>query len=290
MVKSNYLLINGKFVDENHSAELLKNRGFLFGDGFFESMHWLGSGSSSSSKKGRILFVEDHLERINNAFQILKLDQSDFHFNQLLIEAEQLILKNNITGDARIRMTFYRISEGNYTPANNNNGYMFSASPLAINGFSLNETGLTIGLYHEQTKSRSSISNIKTLNSLVYVLAGIFAREQQWDDVLIFNDAGNIIEAHTSNLFIAKDNILITPPLSDGCVDGVMRKQIIKLAKENGINVIEQSLNVKDIEKADELFISNAVNGIRWVEHCANNKFKKVFAEHLFSFLKKEVS
>lgn len=293
---SNYLSLNGEILDESQSADILKNRGFLYGDGFFESMHWNVSGStilhkiaSDGESSGKILFSDDHLKRIKNAFRILKFDDSVFDFNQLVEESEQLLKKNNILGDARIRMTFYRISEGNYTPANNKVGYMINASPLSFSGYVMNEEGYNIGFFKEQAKSRTSISNLKTLNSLVCVLAGIYARENKWDDILIFNDAGNVIEFHTSNVFITVDNCLFTPPLSDGCIDGVMRRQVIKLAIQCGITLNEKSLYPADIANADEIILSNAVNGIRWVKQCDNKKYKKVFAEQLFSLLKNHI-
>ncbi len=277
MTTMKFLSFNGNIIGEGESS-LLNNRGFFFGDGFFESMHW---------HDGKILFADAHLERINIAFNILKLDESTLNFQSLQKEAKELIEKNKLKGDARIRMTFFRVSEGNYTPLKNNTGRMINVKPLDTNGFTLNEVGLSIGVYHEQTKSRSSISNLKTLNSLVYVLAGIYARDHSWDDVLILNDTGNIIEAHTSNIFIVMGNKLYTPPLSDGCVNGVMRKQILKLAEQTGISCAEKSLLQKDIDVADELILSNAVQGIRWVEKAGNNTYKKSVAELLYNNLNK---
>lgn len=288
MSTTTYLSLNGELINENDSY-LLNNRGFLFGDGFFESMHWhvskKSSSGSSSLNKGKILFWEDHLVRINYAFDLLKLDHSVLDYAALLNEAQLLIEKNELKDDARIRMTFFRVSEGNYTPLKNNIGRMINVKPLDKNGFFLNEVGLSIGVYSEQTKSRSSISNLKTLNSLVYVLAGIYARDNNWDDVLILNDAGNIIEAHTSNVFFVKGNNIYTPPLSDGCVNGVMRKQILRLAAQAGISCTEKSLFQKDIDAADELILSNAVQGIRWVEKAGNNIYTKSVAEQLYKAL-----
>ena len=291
MSTSTYLSLNGEIINENDSV-LLNNRGFLFGDGFFESMHWCvkSSGSeksgSGSLNNGRILFWDDHVERINYAFNLLKLDKSEIDISILMQQINELVAKNNIVGDARVRMTFYRISEGNYTPSKNKTGWMINARPLDIYGFAFNEKGLNIGIFSGQTKSRSSISNLKTLNSLVYVLAGMYARENNWDDILILNDAGNIIEAHTSNIFIVQNNTLYTPPLTDGCVNGVMRKQVIRLAEKAGIDCIEKSLFQNDIDEADEVILSNAVQGIRWVERSGNNIYSKKICNQLFTELK----
>ncbi len=271
----NYIYVNGELKPSSEAELLHNNRGFTLGDGFFESMHW---------HDGHILFFDDHFERINKAFSMLKMVPNETP-GSLLNSIASIIEMNKIEGDARVRITFYRISDGSYIPGKEKTGLYIQTSALKVKGFEFNSKGLTSGIYKEQLKTSSSVSTIKSLSSLVSVMAGIYARENKLDDVLLMNNAGNVIESFNSNLFIVKDNIIYTPPVTDGCLDGVMRKQVINAAVKNNFDVTEKSLSESDIEDADELFLTNTIQGIRWIGKIGNVNFQNEMTKLIFNQL-----
>jgi branched-chain amino acid aminotransferase len=138
----------------------------------------------------------------------------------------------------------------------------------------LNDEGFVIDLYNEIKKPVNKISNFKTTSALPYVMAGIYAREKKLNDVLLVNDTNNIIESTNSNIFIVCNGVLYTPGLTDGCVAGVMRMQIINLALENKFKVYECGLTPQNLLIADEVFLTNAVKGMQWV---VSYKMKRYF-------------
>jgi len=267
-----YQNYNGKELIESELILLNNNRGFLYGDGFFESMRW---------QNNHILFFDDHVERIQLAGLILKL-QLLIQPAQLRTLIENLISKNKITTSARIRITVFRDSMGTYLPEQNKSSFIISVNELSNAAYELNEQGLTVDFFTEQFKTTSTIANIKSLNSLVSVLASMYAREKKLDDVILMNNREQVLEATGTNLFIVKNNVVLTPPLTDGCVGGVMRKKIIICANEKNIVCKEHSMTMDDVLDADEVFLTNVSKGIQWVGKIRDKEYESNMSKHLF--------
>jgi branched-chain amino acid aminotransferase len=159
--------------------------------------------------------------------------------------------------------------------------------PLQGELFELNEIGLTIGLFADAAKSIDKLANYKTCSALVYVLASIYKSKAGLDDCLILNSRSNICESTNSNVFLVKDNTIHTPSLEEGCIRGVMRKQIILLGKKNGLAVNETSVEPEKLKQADEVFLTNAANGIRWVQRFGSVRYENKISHLLSSSLKK---
>jgi branched-subunit amino acid aminotransferase/4-amino-4-deoxychorismate lyase len=151
---------------------------------------------------------------------------------------------------------------------------VIEVTPVINHFYQLNEDGLAVDLYTEIRKPVNKLSIYKTCNSLLYIMSTLWARQNKLDDALIVNDKGNIIEASSSNLFIVCNGVLYTPALSDGCLAGVMRMQIINLAIENKIKVYECSLTPQNLLVADEIFLTSAGRGLQWV---GSYKMKRYF-------------
>lgn len=270
------IVFNGDMVPDDHTRLLNNNRAFLYGDGFFESMRW---------QKDRVLYFSDHIERIKNACYILKmkLPIDERFLNERI---KNLISENKIASPARIRLTVFRESAGAYLPLGNGVHYMMTAGALNDDQYVFNEQGLNVDFYTEQTKTSSSISNIKSLNSLVSVLASLYAKEKQLDDALLINNHQKVIEGTGTNLFIIKNNSILTPLLTDGCVNGVMRKQLHVIATRLELNWSERSLSIEDVLNADEVFLTNVVNGIRWVKQIREKNFRNETAKKIFALLR----
>jgi branched-chain amino acid aminotransferase len=145
----------------------------------------------------------------------------------------------------------------------------------------LNQKGLIVDLFVDFKKSPSPLASIKSANSAIYVMAGVYKTQHQLDDCVLLNDRSQIIESISSNIFAVKNGVLYTPPVSDGCVNGVMRRKVIEIAQANKIAVYENSITQSVLLGADELFLTNTIKGIQWVvaykqKRYFNNTSKKL--------------
>ena len=202
-----YINFNGRLVSSDKPILKISNRAFCYGDGLFETMRF---------HENKILFINDHIERLFRGMKYLKMEIppkiSSFYIQK---QASQIVSKNRIAGDARIRLQVFRNEGGYYSPKDNTTSFAISAEKL-IDDHTKKKKGLTIELFSEIKKPKNPLSNFKTSNSIIYVLAAIFAKENKIDDCIILNTNGNITDSISSNVFITKNKTLITPPLSDG--------------------------------------------------------------------------
>lgn len=251
-----FVNFNGEILPADTKVLTVANRSFKYGDGLFESMRML---------KGQLKFAAEHAGRLQKGMKALKIDgysQMDSWF--LKEKAEQLASVNKIK-HGRLRLTVYRDSDGLYTPSQNKAGYLLEIQPVDEPRYFLNSKGLIIDVFTELSKPTNFLSNIKTCNSLVYVLAGIYKSQNNLDDVLLLNQNGFLCEASSSNVFVYYQNNLYTPALSEGCVEGVMRQVVIDSANKIGIPLTEAQINPEILYEADEVFLTNAVKGIQSV-------------------------
>ncbi|WP_411274412.1 aminotransferase class IV [Daejeonella sp.] len=260
-----FINFNGEIVPSEQQLLTVANRGFKYGDGLFESMRLLN---------GKLMFAELHSERIRKGLRLLKMD-SWSHVDTWFIgeKVDELVRRNKTGLDARVRLTAFRNGEGFYNPSANHMAYVLEASKLTDSTYKLNEKGLIIDVYDEITKPVNILSNLKTCNSLIYVLAGIFKNQNLLDEVMVLNNNGFLCESMSCNVFVVYDKKLYTPALSEGCIAGVMRQVIIKLAKENSIELVEAQISPDILNAADEVFLTNAARGIQWVMGYNNKRY-----------------
>lgn len=252
-----YILFNDQFYESDAPMLQAQNRGFKFGDGLFESMRMCN---------GKLKFPELHADRLHAGMKALKMDGytllDDYFLKQ---KAAELVKKNKINGNARLRLTIYRNGEGLYTPQSNKVGYLLEASVLPNAEYELNAKGLIIDVYDEIPKPINKLSNYKTTNALLYVMAGLYQKRYSLDEALLLNQNGFLCESTSSNVFVVYQGQIYTPALSEGCVAGVMRNVVMKLAKQHQLPLIEAQINPQILNEAEEVFVTNAVSGIRWV-------------------------
>ena len=264
---------NGNFVPADQPVVKSNNRAFCYGDALFETIRIANY---------KTQFLKEHIERLFTGMRVLKMDThpdfSELFFEHAILELAE---KNGITSDGRVRLTVFRNEGGFYAPNDNNVSFLLEITPLTETGYTLNSRGTTVDLYTEVKKSQGALSSIKSANSMIYVLAGIYKNTHALDDCILVNDKGSITEAISSNIFAVKNGVLYTSPVADGCVDGVMRKKIIEIATANRIAVYELSIMQSVLLGADELFMTNAISGIRWAvaykqKRYFNNTSKKL--------------
>jgi len=252
-----FINYNGNIIPAVNPVLGISNRGFRYGDGLFETIR---------VAKGSLCFAELHAGRLQSGMNVLKMNEVE-RFNADFIEKQvKALLKRNQTGPhARVRLTVFREGEGLYTPSGNKPGYAFESSKLDSALYKSSNKGLIMDIYEEIPKPVNSLSNLKTCNSLPFVMAGLYRIGRSLDDVFILNQHGFLCETMSSNVFVFYDDKLYTPALSEGCVAGVMRSVVIRLAAENGLSVVEAQINPAILNEAEEVFITNAVKGIQWV-------------------------
>jgi branched-chain amino acid aminotransferase len=251
-----YINFNGEIVPADSKLLSVANRSFKYGDGLFESMRML---------KGQLKFADLHADRLQRGMKALKIDgysQMDTYFLKQI--AEQLSIRNK-SKHGRLRLTVYRDSGGLYTPSQNKAGYCLEFIPADEPRYFLNEKGLIVDVFTDLPKPSNYLSNIKTCNSLIYVMAALHRQQNNLDEVFLLNQSGFLCEASSANVFVWYQNHLYTPALSEGCVEGVMRQVIINIAKKNNIPVTEAQINPEILYEADEIFLTNASKGIQCV-------------------------
>lgn len=260
-----YINFNGSILPADQLIFRANNRSFRYGDGLFESMRFL---------KGKLKFPEMHVDRIQKGMKLFKFDNCSLIDTWFIREkVEELIRRNKTGADARIRLTIFRDSEGLYSPVSNKFGYLIEVQKLEESQYDLNKKGLIIDVFDEIPKPVNTLSNLKTCNAIIYVLAGIYKNQNALDEVLILNQHGFLCESISSNVFVVYDRKLYTPALNEGCIAGVMRQVVIRLAKENNIEMVEAQINPDILNAADEVFITNASKGIQWVMGYNNKRY-----------------
>lgn len=255
------------------------NRAFKYGDGLFETIR---------VRDGKLLYLNDHFARLSKGLEILQMQKigQPFTFYEF-----QKILKDFIAIQSdvnlRIRITFFRQEGGLYTPQKHSFDYQIEATRLENTFYELNTQGLKIGLCTSVQLPMGKIANLKTISALPYVLAGLEKKKNAWDDCLILNVKGSIAESIAANVFVLAGQQLYTPALTEGCIEGVMRRQVIRLAKEEGLILNETSLQLELLEQAQELFLTNAIQGIQWVEQLVGypQKMNNAISKQLFQRL-----
>jgi branched-subunit amino acid aminotransferase/4-amino-4-deoxychorismate lyase len=218
-----YINFNGSILPADQLIFKANNRGFRYGDGLFESMRYM---------KGKLKFPEMHIDRIQKGMKLLRFDNCSLIDTWFLREkVEELVRRNRAGADARVRLTVFRDSQGLYSPVSNKFGYVLEIQKLDESQYVLNKKGLIIDVYDEIPKPVNALSNLKTCNAMIYVLAGIYKNQNALDEVLILNHHGFLCESMSSNVFVVYDRKLYTPALNEGCIAGVMRQVVMRLAK-----------------------------------------------------------
>lgn len=257
----NNICFNGKIIAADKPVLLASNRSYRYGDGVFETM---------KIKAGKILLADYHFERLFSSLLLLKFEWPKLVTQEKLEEKIlELCEKNKCNSLARVRLSVFRGNGGLYDD-DKAAQYLIECWPLNESVNQLNENGLVIDIYTGAEKGRDDFSNIKSANFLPYSMAALFAKEIKVNDCLVLNAAGGIADSTIANVFLVNGNIISTPSLYEGCINGVMRRHIIKQLKENGYELREEQLKLNNLEEAEEVFLTNAINGIRWVRQFRN--------------------
>jgi branched-chain amino acid aminotransferase/4-amino-4-deoxychorismate lyase len=238
---------NGEYVHESDFSLGVNDRAFQYGDGLFETI---------VVRNGKVKFLSSHIERLKLGAKAIELNLPElFTRDNVELLLMELIKKNNIQDDVRVKLLVWRKEGGLYTPDTNDVNYMIKTTPLtSASIFSIK----TWRCYHQFRLSETLISPFKTLNSLPYVLASNYKKQHKLDEVVLLDQEGNVAEASASNLFWIQDNDLFTPALKTGCKKGIIRSQIQKIAAQYGYSWNEVLLNdITTLQNSDSIFVAN---------------------------------
>ena len=269
-------------IQENCLITIDSNRGFLFGDSVFETIKVLDN---------KVLFLEDHYFRLMASMRICRMEipmnlTMEYFESQIINLIEVLTPSKSF----RVRFSVYRNAEGFYLPKSREVQFIITATPLENDLYKLDERNYEVELYKDFYVSKQLLSSLKTNNKMLQVMGSIFANENGYNNCLVVNEDKNVVEALQSNLFMKTGNVVITPPVSDGCLNGVMRKQILEILKKiDGIEVKETSISPFDLQKADELFLTNVISGIQPITKYRKKEYTSDFANEVVKRLNAKI-
>lgn len=272
---------NGSLVEDSGIA-VHQNRGFLYGDAVFETIKVLDN---------KVLFLEDHYFRLMASMRIVRME-IPMSFTMEYLEAQILLLVNQLEKNTsfRVRFSVFRQPGGFYLPKTYAVEFIITAEPLENALYSFENSPYEVELFKDFMVTKQLLSTIKSNNKLVQITGSIFAYENDYENCLLMNDEKNVVEALQSNLFLLSGNRLSTPPVSDGCLNGVMRKQILAIARKiEGLEVFEESISPFDLQKADELFLTNVIKGIQPITKYRKKEYKSELASELLKKLNAQI-
>lgn len=262
---------------------LTQNRAFLYGDAVFETVKIIDS---------KILFLEDHYFRLMASMRILRMEiPMNFTLEYIEEQILDLVKNNSLEQSARARITVYRNDGGYYLPQNNTVSFLIHSVALENTLYSIPKKDYEVDLYKDFYITKHLLSSVKTVDKIINITGSIYASENDLDNCLLINDSKNIVEALQGNIFMLMGNKLITPPVSEGCLNGIMRKQILALAKKiENLEVVEEPISPFDLQKADELFITNVIKGIQPITKYRKKVFTFDLANKLLEKLNESIS
>jgi branched-chain amino acid aminotransferase len=265
-----YTFFNNKFYPSTTPIIPTDSKSFRYGELIFETMR---------VQNNEVLFWEEHFSRLQKAAQLLYIQFPKlFTAPLLLLHIKATLAKNNLT-TARVRLTLFKGNGGLFEDDVDALNILIETYKLPTATYEFNSNGLELCFYDTMLKPIDAYSNFKTGNHLIYAMAAHYAKQQKCNEAIVSNCEGNVADTTISNLFIIKNDIISTPPITDGCVDGIYRKYL--LSKINNVQV--QTLRKIDVLQADAVFVTNAIKGIQWVKQVDNKKYESKLVESIFA-------
>lgn len=271
--------LNGTLVQKEDASILIDNRGLNYGDAVFETLRISGD---------KIYFWEDHYFRLMASMRILRMEipmifTMEFLEEEILKTIRSEEIKNS---SLRAKLLVWRKTGGKYTPKTNDVEYVISFEALNDPFYLLSEGKYEVELFKDHYITNSLISTLKTSNRLINILGGIYAKENDYQNCLLLNQNKQVIEALNGNLFLVSGENIKTPPLTDGCLNGVLRKQVISIFKRMpDFTFEESSISPFELQKADELFITNVVQGVVSITKYRKKEYGNTVAKELVAKL-----
>ena len=275
-----YFNYNGKFYKEGTPIVGPDNRGLRYGDGLFETL---------KVKSGKIIFADEHFARLWRGLKLMQFEIPK-HFSPDLLEKEinALVQKNAHESLSRVRLNIFRSDGGLYDAKDLKPNYCIQSWNLPSSNAQWNSNGLVCGIYKDALKSCDAFCNLKHNNYLPYAMAALKAKAEKWNDAFLLNTDERICDSTIANIFLVKDEQVFTPLLSEGCVAGIMREHVIGTLKKNNYVITETAVSIDSLLNADEVFLTNSIQQLRWVQAVADKNYSNDFAQKIFNLLNEQ--
>jgi branched-chain amino acid aminotransferase len=274
MGTGDFLFYNGKLMRDNGPLIDASNRSFRYGDGCFETMKMVN---------GKLCLASYHFERLFSALDLLRFE-CPAHFTPAYLEQRILMVaeKNKHTACGRVRLTIARGNGGLYDAANHFPNHLMQTWALEKPATGLNVNGVEMDIFPDARKVCDRYSMIKSNNYLPNVMAALWAKERRLNDAVLLNPYDRIADATIANIFIVKDGVIATPSLAEGAVNGVMRRHLLHCLHQADMPVEEKQITVQELLEASEVFLTNAIAGIKWVKHVGASEYGCQLAPALY--------
>ncbi|WP_051908756.1 aminotransferase class IV [Candidatus Odyssella acanthamoebae] len=243
------IYLNDEYVESSKANISPADRGLMLGDGVFETLFYNGM---------VIECLRPHFDRLVKGATLFQIP-----FNLVISEFKAILLaiidRNNLQGiGTALRFTLTRGpgERGLATPQSVRPTLLVTAQP-----YQRRQQLLHISFSQYCFQQSSILSGVKHLGYQLPLLGRLEAENRGLDDVLFFNDAGYLVSATTANVFILSNSVLVTPPLSDGCLPGVMRAKIIQEMQKTMTPVRIDHITRQDVEEATKIFLTNSLIG-----------------------------
>ena len=274
MQQAVYLNQNGRLIKESNAIISPNNRSFRYGDGCFETM---------KLKDNTILLANYHFERLFASLQLLQFDVPNYltadYLQHQIVEVAKKNYHNKL---ARVRLTVYRGDGGLYDPENHFPNYLIQTWDLNPANNLLNENGLVVDVFTDAIKVCDTYSHVKSNNYLCYAMAALWAKKHHLNDAILLNPYNRLADATIANIFIVTKGIIKTPSVSEGCVNGVMRRYLLTQMRVENIPVEETKISVEELLQANEIFLTNGIYGIRWIKQINNINYTNTASSLLY--------
>ncbi|SEE41890.1 aminotransferase class IV [Polaribacter dokdonensis] len=261
---------NGKLLNEEDLNISIQNRGFKYGDSIFETIKIF---------KNKVVFWEDHYFRLMASMRMLRMKiPLKFTLEYLEQEILKTVKENNNSDLSRVRLNVFRKDGGLYTPITNEIDYTIQVNSINY----ITKENYKIDVFKDFYNYSGLLSTVKTNNRMVNTLASIYAKENDLDNCVLINERKGVVEVSNGNIFVLKDNVVKTPSLNEGCIKGIVRKKVIEIISKNDNYILEETtISPFEIQKADEVFITNAIIGIQPVTNYKKKSFKTEFGNKI---------
>jgi len=272
---------NGNFIDQTNLS--FSNRAFLYGDSVFETIKVV---------KNKVLFWEEHYLRLMSSMRILKIEiPNEFTPDYLESQIKKTISSISETFTGRVRLTVFREGEGLYLPKSNQASFVINSFQNEVFSFETKFKTYKVDIYKDYLIQSNLLSNLKTSNRLINVIGSIYAQENGLDNCILLNENKLVTEFLNGNIFLVKDNVVKTPPINSGCLNGVMRNKIIELINKIPLlEIFEKDFSAYEIISSHEVWVSNSISGIIPVSQYRNKQFGNSIAKKVLDFLNREIT
>ena len=261
---------NGNLVAFDDVKITPNNRAFKYGDSIFETIKVVN---------GKLVFWEDHYFRLMASMRMLRM-KIPMNFTLEFLEEEILktVSNNDIKKNIRARLSVTRKDGGFYTPNTNEIDYLIESQEIEF----LTKSSYKVDLFKDFYVYSGHLSTVKTNNKLIHTLASIYAKENELDNCFLLNERKGVVEATNASLFLVKGTVIKTPPLTEGCLKGIAREKVISvITSSNDYTIEETIISPFEIQKADEVFITNSVMGIQPITNYRKKEFSTTISKKL---------